>query len=114
VTCLQADLLPAAGRKFDLICANLPYIPSATLQTLDVARREPSLALDGGSDGLNLIRRLLLTAPRALASGGLILLEIEATLGATVSQLAQTAFAHAEVALVQDLAGRDRLIRIQA
>lgn len=111
--CLQADLLPALGRKIDLICANLPYIPSATLRTLSVARWEPTLALDGGPDGLSLIGRLLELAPLALAPGGLALLEIEATQGTAALQLARTAFPAAQVELFPDLAGRDRLISIQ-
>ena len=50
-------------RVFDLICANLPYIPSETLRNLPIYGREPTLALDGGTDGLELIRRLLHIAP---------------------------------------------------
>ncbi len=111
--CLQADLLPALGRKIDLICANLPYIPSATLRSLSVARWEPTLALDGGPHGLSLIGRLLELAPLALAPGGLALLEIEATQGTAALQLARTAFPDAHVELFPDLAGRDRLISIQ-
>ena len=45
--------------RFDLICANLPYIPTKKLQTLPIYGREPTLALDGGNDGLDLFRRLL-------------------------------------------------------
>ena len=114
VICLQTDLLPAASRRFDLICANLPYIPSATLQSLRVARWEPSLALDGGQDGLDQIRRLLHGAPAVLAFGGLLLLEIEATQGAAAVELARSAFTQANVTLIHDLADRDRLICIQA
>jgi len=113
VSCLQADLLPPAMKPFDLICANLPYIPSATLKSLDVGRWEPGLALDGGPDGLDLVRRLLFAAPAALAPGGRMLLEIEATQGAAALELARLAFPQAEAALIQDLAGRDRLICIQ-
>lgn len=113
VTCVLADLLPAAGQSFDLICANLPYIPRATLQSLSVRHWEPTLALDGGPDGLALIRRLLQEAPPALAHGGLMLLEIEATQGAAALEMARSAFTQAEVRLIPDLAGRDRLITIQ-
>jgi release factor glutamine methyltransferase len=113
VSCLQADLLPPTGRPFHLICANLPYIPDATLKSLDVARWEPGLALDGGQDGLDLVRRLLDQAPAALAHGGQMLLEIEATQGAAALELARLAFPQAGVDLTQDLAGRDRLICIQ-
>lgn len=114
LACLQVDLLPAAGRRFDLICANLPYIPSATLKTLAVARWEPCLALNGGPDGLEPVRRLLRQAPTALAPGGLLLLEIEANQGAQALELARLAFPLASRALLQDLAGRDRLVCIQA
>lgn len=113
VACLQTDLLPPASRRFDLICANLPYIPGGALPSLRVARWEPSLALDGGPDGLALARRLLRRAPAALASGGLALLEIEATQGAVALELARSAFAQADVTLIHDLAGHDRLICIQ-
>jgi release factor glutamine methyltransferase len=114
VLCLQADLLPAVVPKIDLICANLPYIPTTTLQNLRVARQEPFLALDGGPDGLNLVRRLLQSAAGILAPGGLVLLEIEASRGAAALQLARSAFPHSGVELIQDLAGRHRLICIQA
>lgn len=114
VICVQTDLLPPASQPFDLICANLPYIPRPTLPSLRVARWEPNLALDGGPDGLALVRRLLHRAPAALASGGLALLEIEATQGAAALELARLAFAQASVTLIHDLSGRDRLICIQA
>jgi release factor glutamine methyltransferase len=91
----------------------LPYIPSATLKSLRVARWEPSLALDGGPDGLKQIRRLLQLAPGALAPGGRMLLEIEATQGAQALELARLAFPQSGVTLIQDLAGRDRLICVQ-
>jgi release factor glutamine methyltransferase len=113
VFCLQADLLPMTSQKVDLICANLPYVPTGMLQNLPVRRWEPSLALDGGPDGLDLIRRLLINASGALAPGGLALLEIEETRGEAALQLAQTAFPHAGVELMPDLAGRHRLISIQ-
>ena len=114
---LTADLLdsPAlAGRRFDLLVANLPYIPSWTLRTLEVYGREPSLALDGGPDGLELIRRLLQSAPPHLAPGGGLLLEIEASQGKAALELARQAFPQAEVQVLPDLSGRDRLLAIIA
>ncbi len=107
------DLLPEPPLPLDVLCANLPYIPSATLRGLDVYRREPSLALDGGPDGLDLIRRLLQIAPRHLSPGGLVLMEIEASQGAAALALAYDAFVDARITLHQDLAGRDRLLSIQ-
>ncbi len=116
---LQCDLLPphsnylATRNHFDLICANLPYIPSSTLHQLPIYGREPSLALDGGADGLDLIRRLLKIAPEWLAPGGAIFLEIEASQGAAVLSLAYDTFNQARIRLEKDLTGSDRLVCIQ-
>ena len=56
---MQADLLDDVSGPFDLICANLPYIPTPLLMTLPVSRREPNLALDGGWTGTVFISKLL-------------------------------------------------------
>jgi len=73
----QADLLPPDDVRFDLIIANLPYIPAEEIASLSPeVRHDPSSALDGGADGLDLIRRLIETAPGRLAPGGALLLEI--------------------------------------
>jgi len=113
VQLLQCDLLPPTSLPFDLLCANLPYIPAANMPQLSVAAHEPLLALDGGVEGVIWISRFLERAPFALASGGFILLEIEASQGSLVTGLAQTAFPQARVQLLPDLAGRDRLVTIQ-
>jgi release factor glutamine methyltransferase len=116
---LQCDILPPhsdplpTDRHFDLICANLPYIPTTTLRRLPVFGREPTVALDGGEDGLDLFRRFLDVAPEWLAPNGLILLEIESTRGLQALNLACDAFSNAEIHLHQDLAGSDRLLEIR-
>jgi release factor glutamine methyltransferase len=97
----------------DLIVANLPYIPTPTLNGLPVYRREPTMALDGGADGLDLIRRLLTEAPEHLAPGGMMLLEIEASEGQAVLSLARAAFAKTEIQMHQDLSGHDRLVEVK-
>jgi len=104
---------PNVTEPFNLITANLPYIPTETLHQLDVYQREPTLALDGGPDGLSLIRKLLQNAPPSLAPGGLILLEIEANQGKTAIKLAQKYFKESTITLHPDLAGHDRLLSIQ-
>ena len=115
---VQCDLLPyhlgslATERHFDLICANLPYIPSETLQALPTFGREPTLALDGGADGLDLVRRLLNIGPEWLAPNGMILLELEATRGIQALNLACDLFSEGTIHLHQDLTGRDRLLEI--
>jgi release factor glutamine methyltransferase len=109
---LRGNLLSAASGPFDLLCANLPYIPTGTLATLEVTRHEPGLALDGGPDGLQLIAALLSDAPRWMAPGGLLLLEIEAGHGERGPALAQRLLPGARVELLRDLAGLPRLLSI--
>jgi release factor glutamine methyltransferase len=116
---IQCDLLPSYPQSlptnlhFDLICANLPYIPTETLQGLAVYDREPTLALDGGTDGLTLVRRLLSISPSWLAPKGMILLEIDASQGMPAVALAYDTFDNAEIHLHQDLARHDRLLSIE-
>ena len=110
---LQANLIPPVQSKFNLICANLPYIPTSTLHNLKVYGKEPELALDGGEDGLNLIRSLIYLAAYSVAPGGLILLEIESSQGGAGSSLAKTIFPDAHIQILPDLAGLDRLLCIQ-
>lgn len=115
---VQCDLLPPhpdplpTESHFDLICGNLPYIPTETLRGLRVYGREPILALDGGPDGLDIIRRLFQLAPDWLSPGGMILFEIEASQGNAALSLVYDTFSQATVHLHQDLAGHDRLLQV--
>ena len=115
---VECDILPPRPASFsteehlDLLCANLPYIPTETLHNLPIYGREPTLALDGGADGLDLFRKLMNIAPQWMAPNSLILLEIEATLGVQALNLACDMFSRAEIHLHQDLTGRDRLLEI--
>src|SRR3990172_5993940 len=106
----KSDLRPST---FDLICANLPYSPTQTMRRLPIYGREPTLALDGGSDGFDLYRRLFKLIPDWLAPHGMILLEVESSLGAQTMDLASKFFPNAEINLYQDLAGKDRLLSIE-
>lgn len=115
VNFLEGDLLlPFLERRlrFDLLVANLPYIVSGDLPSLAVTRWEPRLALDGGADGLDLVRRLLAQAPDAAGPGARLLLEIGADQGAAAQALGAAAFPGASVTVLPDLAGHDRVLRL--
>ncbi len=82
ITFFVSDILEEyPTTKLDVLIANLPYIPHDRIAVLDasVVEYEPHLALDGGEDGLQLIGRLLNTAPNYLKPGGTILLEVDYT-----------------------------------
>jgi release factor glutamine methyltransferase len=113
VSFIQADLFPPLKIAFDLICANLPYIPTEDLHQLEVFGREPGLALDGGAQGLTQIARLLEIAPAYTNFESLLLVEIEHTQGDQVQSIARQQFPAAEISLVPDLSGRDRVLKIQ-
>ncbi|TVQ40623.1 MAG: 50S ribosomal protein L3 N(5)-glutamine methyltransferase [Wenzhouxiangella sp.] len=78
VRCLQSDLLSAvAGERYDLILANPPYVPEASMQDLPAEyRHEPQLGLVAGDDGLDLVRRLLIDAPDHLTEQGILVCEV--------------------------------------
>lgn len=111
---LQSDLLINVNAPVDMIVANLPYVTDGEWTRLDdgVKLHEPELALKGGADGLDLIRRLLKEAQTKLATDGAIFLEIGWQQGTAVFQLAQTHFPNATVALHQDYSGHDRIVTI--
>jgi release factor glutamine methyltransferase len=109
----QADLLEDIPGTFDLICANLPYIPTSTISQLPVGAGEPRSALDGGDDGLEVIARLLDQAAGQLASGGLMLLEMEASQGMRLMATAKRAYPQSRIQIHKDLAGLDRCLEIE-
>jgi release factor glutamine methyltransferase len=97
----------------DLLCANLPYIPSAVIPGLPVAASfEPVAALDGGPDGLAVIRRLLPALPALLAERGVALLEIGDDQAAALTAAAGEALAGWSVAIHHDLAGLPRVAEL--
>lgn len=113
ITFFECDLLPPDFQKVDLLCANLPYIPTEKVAEVNSLPWEPSLALDGGADGLILFRQLFDKIKQFELEPALILLEIEETLGQESLTLCQNAFPKGKIELFQDLSGRDRLIRIE-
>lgn len=82
LTIVQADLLTNIQiPKCDLIISNLPYIPSSRISKLDLSVKdfEPINALDGGEDGLEIIRKLITQAQLKLKKGGALVLEVDDT-----------------------------------
>ena len=111
---LEADLLPPGEPPFDLILANLPYIPSGDVDSLPVAASfEPRLALDGGPDGLVVVKRLLAALPDSLRPDGGALLEIGFDQGpavaAAVAGLPGEWLCHVQA----DLSGQPRLAHVE-
>lgn len=114
VTFAQADLLPEAEPPFDLILANLPYIPSGDIESLPVAASfEPRLALDGGADGLSTVRRLVGALPEALAATGTALLEIGFDQGSAVEAAVAGLPGEWRCDVQADLSGRPRLAHVE-
>lgn len=110
---LQGDLYEAvaADDRFDIIVSNPPYIPNSVIETLapEVKDHEPHLALDGGDDGLDLIRRIIDGATDHLIPGGEIYIEIGYDQGESVSALMSDA-GLVGVEVLQDYAGLDRVV----
>lgn len=110
---LESDLLEGIKGDFDLLVANLPYIPTDKLLNLKVFRFEPRLALDGGPDGLSLITNLLESAGKILKPRAVLLLELDEDHGQLARELALDYYPRAEVRIEQDLSGLDRYMIIQ-
>lgn len=110
--CLENNLLEGfSERSFDVVVSNPPYILSNVWKNLELCVRdfEPQLALDGGEDGLDLIRPLAAQAARVLKPGGWLFLEIGYDQGDVVSQCLENA-GFEQVRIVKDLAGLDRIV----
>ncbi|MBE2183589.1 MAG: peptide chain release factor N(5)-glutamine methyltransferase [Anaerolineae bacterium] len=113
---LQGDLLEpvqAMGMKLNLVMANLPYIPTVEARSLPVSCYEPMLALDGGADGLDLIRRLLIQLNHVCAPQFLALLEFGAGQGEAILELARQSVPEAIAEILYDYAGHDRILRVE-
>jgi release factor glutamine methyltransferase len=108
----QGSLFSAVGaERFDLICANPPYIPAGELAELpvDVRDFEPRLALDGGADGLDFVRKIAAEAHDHLTPAGVLAMEIGADQGpAALNIMRQSGYR--DVELARDLGGRDRVV----
>ena len=105
---IQTNLLFGVNKRFDLICANLPYIPSNVLAKLPVADHEPRLALDGGPDGCLTIRQLIQNLANVMHEKSAAIFEIEHTLGPTFLEMCKTYHPRSSSKIVDDLTGLPR------
>ena len=109
----EGDLLmPLAGKAYEAIISNPPYINDAEMLTLapEVRDYEPHLALAGGSDGLDFYRRLSIDAPPLLKPEGLLAFEVGLGEAALVGELLQATGCFQEIIIKKDLAGMDRVV----
>ena len=108
---IQSDLFEKVRGKFDIIVSNPPYIPTATIETLqrEVREYEPKLALDGGEDGLDFYRRIAEDAPKRLTRGGMLIMEVGEGEAKKVVKL----FKNCNYSIiVKDFNGIDRYVKI--
>ena len=111
VTLLQGDLLAPLSQAVDLIVSNPPYIATNLLSGLaPEVQREPQTALDGGEDGLEIIRRLIQQATSKLNEGGQLVVEISPEQLISVKSIAQENFPQASITHINDLLGLPRCV----
>lgn len=117
VTIVHADLLAPAGEALprpDVVVANLPYVASAEVDARQGSLGfEPRVALDGGPDGLALLRRLFEQLPSRAAPGATVLLETGVDQARAIAALASLEAPGTAASIVPDLAGIDRVLRLQ-
>jgi len=99
--------------KFDVICSNPPYIPSGIIPTLapEITRFEPLTALDGGPDGLEVIRKLVDQTPHHLRTGGALIIEVGEHQAEEVREIMSSTGHFTEIQFFSDLAGKSRVVK---
>lgn len=109
---IGSDLYEEVSGTYDIIVSNPPYINSSVIDTLETEVKdfEPHLALDGGEDGLDLIRRIIDGSDKYLNRGGHLIMEIGYDQGDRVCKLMEEA-GFIDVLCVKDYAGLDRVVR---
>ena len=101
---------PLPGLRFDMVLTNPPYIESSVIPTLSAeVRSEPLLALDGGEDGLDVIRRIVTQAPMHMHRGSALMIETGYNQGPSVRALLENNL-FSDVRIIKDLADNDRVV----
>ena len=112
ILCEDVILNAVKNLNFDLIISNPPYIPTSQLSSLpgDV-QKEPFIALDGGEDGLNFYRIIIKYTPRLLRGGACLMMEFGDGQAEAVKKLVEAQKVFSSIEIIQDLAGRDRILK---
>ncbi|MBO5411915.1 MAG: peptide chain release factor N(5)-glutamine methyltransferase [Clostridia bacterium] len=108
---VQSDLFSRIRGRFDIIVTNPPYIPTSEIDGLqrEVQAHEPRLALDGGTDGLDYYRRIAEAAPKYLARGGTLMMEVgKGQAQAVVKMFKGNGYSM----IIQDFNGVDRYVKV--
>lgn len=106
---VESDLFDNIEGRFDLIVANPPYVPRREAELLrEKGMTDPLMALDGGADGMDVIRRIIADAPRYLSNNGVLLLEMDPEQIAEAIVLLQNS-GFDDIIVCKDLAGRERV-----
>jgi len=104
------NALPASISSYNIIVSNPPYIPTDEIKTLSAeVQNEPRLALDGGKDGLEIIKRIVEKAPENLTQGGALLLEAAPYQMEEIKRLLENR-GFKDIKLYKDLSGQKRVI----
>jgi release factor glutamine methyltransferase len=108
LTFRQGSLTEPVTAPVDLLLANLPYLTPEQIAENPALDAEPRMALDGGPDGLDLVRAVIADLPRILAPGGAAGFEIDPAQAEAVRRLLEVTFPGAETAIIHDLAQKSR------
>ncbi len=109
-----ADALSAFGNEaFDLIVANPPYVEDSYLENNQALSYEPRIALQGGPDGMRIVRKILQPALSCLKKGGYLLMEIGAPTAEKLEQYVASFVRCAHYTFIKDYAGKKRILKIQ-
>ena len=112
ITLIKGDLLLPVTEQPDLIIANLPYVKTSDLSEPSI-RFEPKLALNGGPDGLSVIRRLISQAKDKLKKGGSLFMEVGKDQIEPIKSLINEAFQRYSLQVVPDYAGIERIVHLK-
>jgi release factor glutamine methyltransferase len=112
ITLLQGNLMEPLKKPVDMIIANLPYIKEDDLKVQGYLKYEPQLALNGGEDGLDLIKEFCSQSGKKVNPGGCILMEIGQGQAENVTVLIKNVFPEASIEINRDLAGIERLVSV--